>query len=276
MPWCSTGFSVATRKNGSGSGRVTPSAVTWRSSIGSRSAGCVRGVALLISSTRTTFAKTGPGTNSNSRRSWWYTETQVRSDGRRSGVACTLLNEPPMERATALARVVFPTPGTPSSSRLPPASRHITAARTAAVFPAMTRSTLATTRWGARAVSKPEGGAEGSPMSVDWIGPPRAGLERVGSCSQGSPMRARGRSHAAGASSAPIGSIHAEEGGGHAKDRRGTDRCRDPRRRGVRRLGHRADRFGRRSHQGLRYRELGGLLGVLGLGFVGDHLERPG
>ena len=44
--------------------RVTPSTVTCRSAIASSSADCVFGVARLISSTRTTFAKIGPGRNS--------------------------------------------------------------------------------------------------------------------------------------------------------------------------------------------------------------------
>ncbi len=157
MPWCSLGFSVATRKKGWGSARATPSTVAWRSSIGSSNADWVRGVARLISSTRTTLAKIGPGTNSNSLRSWWYTVTPVRSEGSRSGVACTRLNVPPIDRATALASVVLPTPGTPSSRRFPSASRQSTAARTAAAFPAITRSTLPTRSWTARAVSKPEG-----------------------------------------------------------------------------------------------------------------------
>jgi len=43
------GFWVATQKNGFGSGWVTPSTVTWCSSIGSRSAAWVRGEARLIS-----------------------------------------------------------------------------------------------------------------------------------------------------------------------------------------------------------------------------------
>ena len=41
--------------------RVTPSTVTWRSAIASSSADCAFGSARLISSTSTTFAKTGPG-----------------------------------------------------------------------------------------------------------------------------------------------------------------------------------------------------------------------
>ena len=52
----------------SGSGRVTPSTVTCCSAIASSSADCVFGVARLISSTSTTFAKTGPGRNSNRAR----------------------------------------------------------------------------------------------------------------------------------------------------------------------------------------------------------------
>ena len=48
-------------KKGSGSLRVSPSAVTWCSSIASSSALCVLGVARLISSARMTWAKIGPG-----------------------------------------------------------------------------------------------------------------------------------------------------------------------------------------------------------------------
>ncbi len=40
---------------------MTPSTVTWRSAIASSSADCVRGIARLISSTSTMFAKIGPG-----------------------------------------------------------------------------------------------------------------------------------------------------------------------------------------------------------------------
>ena len=47
-----------------------PSTVTWRSSIGSSSADCVRGGVRLISSTSTTLAKTGPGRNRNEPSCW--------------------------------------------------------------------------------------------------------------------------------------------------------------------------------------------------------------
>ena len=67
MPSYSIGFSVANSRNGSGNRRVTPSTVTCCSAIASNNADCVFGIARLISSTRTTFAKIGPGRNSKSR-----------------------------------------------------------------------------------------------------------------------------------------------------------------------------------------------------------------
>ena len=47
-----------------------PSIVTCRSAIASSSADCVFGIARLISSTRTTLAKSGPRRNSKSRSFW--------------------------------------------------------------------------------------------------------------------------------------------------------------------------------------------------------------
>ena len=70
MPSYSIGFSVARSRNGLGSRRVRPSVVTCCSAIASSSAACVFGIARLISSTSTTFAKIGPGWNSNSRTFW--------------------------------------------------------------------------------------------------------------------------------------------------------------------------------------------------------------
>ena len=60
VPSCSTGFWVAMTKKGSGSWRVSPSMLTWPSSIASRRAAWVFGGARLISSASTTFANTGP------------------------------------------------------------------------------------------------------------------------------------------------------------------------------------------------------------------------
>ena len=54
VPSCSMGFCVANTWKGWGSGRVTPADVTVRSCIASSMADCVRGVARLSSSAKTT------------------------------------------------------------------------------------------------------------------------------------------------------------------------------------------------------------------------------
>ncbi|HEX9716638.1 MAG TPA: hypothetical protein VGA93_01720, partial [Actinomycetota bacterium] len=61
-------------------------------------------------------------------------------------MAWTLLKVPSMEAAMDRASMVLPTPGTPSSRRFPSANRQTTAASTASRPPAMTCSTLSTTR----------------------------------------------------------------------------------------------------------------------------------
>ena len=66
VPSSSIGFWVASTMKGRSSGRVTPSAVTWRSCMASSRADWVRGVARLISSASTTWLMIGPGRNSNS------------------------------------------------------------------------------------------------------------------------------------------------------------------------------------------------------------------
>lgn len=60
MPSCSIGFCVAITMNGCGTAWVTPSTVTFCSSMTSSSADRVFGEARLISSASTTEAKTGP------------------------------------------------------------------------------------------------------------------------------------------------------------------------------------------------------------------------
>ena len=92
----------------------------------SSSADCVFGDARLISSTRRTFANTGPGLNSNSFVRWLKTLTPVTSVGRRSGVNCRRENERCSERASDFASTVFPTPGKSSMIRWPSARRHRT------------------------------------------------------------------------------------------------------------------------------------------------------
>ena len=61
MPACSMGFCVASTRNGTPTCRVIPSIVTLPSSMTSRSADWVFGLARLISSASTMFAKIGPG-----------------------------------------------------------------------------------------------------------------------------------------------------------------------------------------------------------------------
>ncbi len=89
----------------------------------SSSADCVFGEARLISSTRSTFAKIGPGLNSNSFVRWSNTFTPVTSDGSRSGVNWRRPKLSPTERASAFASVVFPTPGRSSMIRCPSLTR---------------------------------------------------------------------------------------------------------------------------------------------------------
>ncbi len=142
MPSCSTGFCVAMTMNGVPRGRVSASVVTCRSSMHSNSADCVFGEARLISSPRTTFAKTAPGLNSKSPRSWLNTFTPVMSVGSMSGVNWIRRNEQSMERAIALASIVLPTPGTSSISRWPSATRATSASRISPCLPRTTRSTF--------------------------------------------------------------------------------------------------------------------------------------
>ncbi len=83
----------------------------------SSSADWVFGEARLISSAMTTLANTGPGRNSNSAVCRLKIDMPVMSPGSRSGVNCTRLTEQSMDRASALASEVLPTPGTSSTSR---------------------------------------------------------------------------------------------------------------------------------------------------------------
>ena len=77
----------------------------------SSSADWVFGEARLISSPTTTLAKIAPGRNSKSRASWLKTLTPVTSLGSRSGVNWMRRTVQSIERASALASIVLPTPG---------------------------------------------------------------------------------------------------------------------------------------------------------------------
>ena len=147
MPSYSIGFSVAIKRNGSGSRRVTPSAVTCCSAIASSSADCVFGIARLTSSTRTTFAKIGPGRNSKSRVFWSKIARPVTSVGWRSGVhwirfAVAPRIEPAIERAST----VLPVPGMSSSRTCPPHASAATTSVISSVLPWMTVSMFAMKR----------------------------------------------------------------------------------------------------------------------------------
>ncbi len=140
------GFWVAMTRNGAVTGWVTPSIVTWPSSMTSSSADCVFGLARLISSASTMVANTGPRWNSNSPERWSYTVMPVMSPGSRSGVNCTRVVVPRMLCASARAIEVFPVPGTSSSRRWPSLSRAVRLSRITYDLPSTTCSTFATMR----------------------------------------------------------------------------------------------------------------------------------
>src|SRR3954453_531894 len=108
----------------------------------SSNADCVLGEARLISSARSTLAKTPPGRNWNSSAARLHTETPVTSEGGRSGVNWMRWQGPPIDAAIALASDVLPTPGTSSMRRCPSASMHTSARCTCSRLPWITRSTL--------------------------------------------------------------------------------------------------------------------------------------
>ncbi len=95
MPSISSGFWVASTKNGGSSGKRWRATVTWCSCIASSRLDWVFGVARLISSARTRLAKIGPGWN---RKTRWPSSSMrmfvpVMSAGIRSGVNWIRLND---------------------------------------------------------------------------------------------------------------------------------------------------------------------------------------
>src|SRR6188508_2562536 len=113
----------------------------------SSSAACVFGEARLISSTSSRFANTGPGRNSNSFVLWLKTFTPVTSEGSRSGVNWRREKEQSIERASAFASIVFPTPGKSSMIRCPAATRQRTTRRRVSSGARTTTARLSTIRW---------------------------------------------------------------------------------------------------------------------------------
>ena len=110
--------------NGRASSCVWTSTVTLRSCMHSSRPDCVFGEARLISSTRTMFAKIGPGRNSKRLSRWLKTFVPTTSAGSRSAVHCTRANCSSSERASARASVVLPTPGRSSRRMWPSAAMH--------------------------------------------------------------------------------------------------------------------------------------------------------
>src|SRR5918994_3700407 len=145
--------------NGGGRGYVSPSIVTWLSCIASSSADCVFGEARLISSTSRTFAKTGPGRNSNSFTRWLKTFTPVTSEGSRSGVNWIREKGTSSERASDFASIVLPTPGKSSMITCPSAIRPRMQRRSVSAGAWTTRARLAARR---SSVSADEATAAGS------------------------------------------------------------------------------------------------------------------
>ena len=97
------------------------STLTFLSSITSKSADCVLGDVLFISSARSRLHIAAPCLNSNLPVCLLYIENPVISDGITSGVNCILLYLSPSAFANACAIVVLPTPGISSNNTCPPA-----------------------------------------------------------------------------------------------------------------------------------------------------------
>ena len=135
------GFCVASTKNGSASLRISPPAVTLFSCMASSMADCVFGVARLISSARTMWAKIGPRWNSNARRPSGVSMTMFvprMSAGIRSGVNWTRLKESSSTSLSVRTSSVLPSPGTPSSNTWPPAKIAVSVPSTMGSAPTMT------------------------------------------------------------------------------------------------------------------------------------------
>ena len=116
--------------------------VTCPSSMTSRSAACVFGLARLISSASTMLAKIGPAWNSNTPCFWSYTLMPVMSPGSRSGVNWMRVLVPCTDCAMARASEVLPVPGTSSSSTCPSLSIAVSTSSTTWRLPSTARSTL--------------------------------------------------------------------------------------------------------------------------------------
>src|SRR5437867_1732825 len=95
------------------------------------------------------------------------------SEGKRSGVNWIRLKRAPMDRASALARVVLPVPGLSSSRTWPPLAKAARSFRIAPDWPRITVSMLRVsfrkTSWGARVIHPPYPNSAVSTESLDDV-----------------------------------------------------------------------------------------------------------
>src|SRR5215813_9757208 len=146
----------------------------------SRRLDCVLGVVRLISSASTMLVKSGPGLKTNSLFSGSQMLTPITSEGSMSEVNWIRWKPAPMERASAAASVVFPTPGTSSMRRWPRARRPTTASRITWGLPTNARPTFCSSlRIRSReldmdfhyTLAAPETGATADGINCAWSGP---------------------------------------------------------------------------------------------------------
>ena len=116
------GFWVAITMNGFGSGMRWPPIVVAPSAMASSIADWVLALERLISSSSTKLAWIGPICVVKRCVEKSKTCVPTRSDGMRSGVHCTRLNDPETAVARVWAAVVLARPGTDSMRMWPPAT----------------------------------------------------------------------------------------------------------------------------------------------------------
>ena len=124
VPSFSIGFCVAKTRNGSSNLWLSFPTVTVCSCMASNSADCVFGVARLISSASTRFAKSGPFSKRKLLpfSSLTIILVPVTSLGIRSGVNWIRLKDNWNTSPIVRTSMVFPSPGIPSNNTFPPAS----------------------------------------------------------------------------------------------------------------------------------------------------------
>src|SRR3954470_20841603 len=176
-------------RNGLASSCVCTSTVTLRSCMHSSRPDWVFGEARLISSTRTTLAKIGPGRNSKRPSRWLKPLVPTRSAGSRSAVPCTRAKARSSERAMARASVVLPTPGRSSTSTWPSATSATSTSSSTSSRTSTARRTFPATR---RMVSAASSSSEGVMCSGTLMASLPPGLRLRTERSWGDGLRAQG------------------------------------------------------------------------------------